>query len=116
MRILWTDDRIPSVHGGSDSRDAVDSLGRTHHRPDPAPMDLRAIQCFSQGCPEGLGSCSYATPASGADLLGELLDLLVGASAGWHEAFDLLDAVEHGGVVALEELADLDQRQARQLA
>src|SRR6478672_6751138 len=49
------------------------------------------------------------TPASASpDLLRELLNLLVGAAAGRHEALDLLDPVLDGRVVAIEVIADLD--------
>src|SRR5439155_1133941 len=57
------------------------------------------------------------TPAdAGPDPLGQVLDLAIGASASWHEAFDLLDPVQDRGVVPAEVLADLDQREAGEFA
>src|SRR5919204_41749 len=55
-------------------------------------------------------------PRVGADQAGQVLDLAIDGLAVAHLLLDLVDAVERGRVVPLEQLADLDQRHTRALA
>src|SRR6266516_4273196 len=86
-------------------------------------MPPRFVERSPRGLPIGLTRrvpslsppCSDPT-ALGLDPLGELLELPERAASRGHQALDLLDPMEGGGVVPLELFADLDEGQPGPLA
>src|SRR5687767_5923185 len=96
----------PSVAGGSDMGTGV---GRTVHGKTGIPAGHHP----GPSCPPS--SSTYPTSFR-LDVLGQLLDLLVHGSPLRHELLDALDAVQGGRMIAVEQLADLDQRERRELA
>src|SRR5712691_11308734 len=115
-----------TVWSASD-RTSRSHLNFTEHLPvyEPLVEDFKLVVVVAVETGISERSCSVAPgydsrtrwrTAPGVDLLRQLLDLSVDAASRRHEGLDLLDPVEGRGVVALEHLPDLDEREAGQLA
>src|SRR5687768_8518945 len=74
----------------------------------------RSVRVRERPSPRSCPPTSHQPPDTTTDDPREVLDLTERVVAGLHLVLDLLDPVEGGGVVAsTEDLADLDQGQAR---
>src|SRR5437899_7927098 len=100
MCIPWKSGHCPSVRGVADKGAAVNTRAAGRAGDERTAARGGGGHRLSPSDP----------PPLSPDLLGQLVDLPVHASPRLHEPFDLLDAVQGGGVVAFEQLPDLDER------